>query len=194
MKKIVLVVFLSSSVFCITHAQHNHGGDSDNNGSAHKEHRSDALVIPRLFQMQLGDVFRASIQLKDALVQSDASKAGTAAFDVKTSISKADMMLLKNEMLMDWMMYLKTFNESLDTIIASSGNLTAQRKAFALFSNTLYKSIKTFGIRRPVYYDYCPMANNNEGAYWVSDEKEIKNPYFGQEMMTCGSVKETIDK
>jgi hypothetical protein len=43
-----------------------------------------------------------------------------------------------------------------------------------------------------VYVAYCPMANNNEGANWLSNDKEIKNPYFGDKMLRCGSVKETI--
>ena len=43
-----------------------------------------------------------------------------------------------------------------------------------------------------LYLEYCPMANNNEGAYWLSNEKQIKNPYFGDMMLKCGSVKETI--
>jgi hypothetical protein len=43
-----------------------------------------------------------------------------------------------------------------------------------------------------LYLEYCPMANGNEGAYWLSNEKQIKNPYFGDKMLKCGSVKETI--
>jgi len=43
-----------------------------------------------------------------------------------------------------------------------------------------------------LYLEYCPMANNNTGAYWLSNEKEIKNPYFGDKMLKCGSVKEMI--
>ena len=43
-----------------------------------------------------------------------------------------------------------------------------------------------------LYIEYCPMANNNEGAFWLSNEKEIKNPYFGEMMLKCGSVKETL--
>ena len=38
------------------------------------------------------------------------------------------------------------------------------------------------------------MAGNDKGAYWLSKESKIKNPYFGDEMLTCGSVKETIDE
>jgi hypothetical protein len=43
-----------------------------------------------------------------------------------------------------------------------------------------------------LFVEYCPMANNNEGGFWLSNEKEIKNPYFGDMMLKCGSVKETI--
>jgi Cu(I)/Ag(I) efflux system membrane fusion protein len=37
------------------------------------------------------------------------------------------------------------------------------------------------------------MAFNNKGAYWLSNEREIKNPYFGSEMLECGSVEDSLD-
>ena len=43
-----------------------------------------------------------------------------------------------------------------------------------------------------VYVQYCPMAFNDKGASWISSSKEIRNPYFGDKMMNCGEVKETI--
>jgi hypothetical protein len=30
-------------------------------------------------------------------------------------------------------------------------------------------------------------------ANWLSDQKEIANPYYGNSMLTCGSVKETLE-
>ncbi|WP_317044539.1 hypothetical protein [Maribacter sp. 4G9] len=44
----------------------------------------------------------------------------------------------------------------------------------------------------PVYIQKCPMANNNKGAFWLSMEKEIKNPYYGDQMLTCGSIIDSI--
>jgi len=88
--------------------------------------------------------------------------------------------------------YLKILNENLERI-AGSNDLVLQRQAFSSFSDALYKSLKEFGAGGiMVYYAQCPMANNNSGAYWLSDSKEIRNPYFGSEMLTCGKVKETI--
>ena len=45
-----------------------------------------------------------------------------------------------------------------------------------------------------IYKKFCPMAFNNDGAYWYADVEEIKNPYFGDKMLKCGSVKKTIEK
>ena len=55
-------------------------------------------------------------------------------------------------------------------------------------------SLKTFGIDTgTVYYQYCPMANGDKGAYWLSTIKEIKNPYFGDAMLSCGETKDTLN-
>jgi Cu(I)/Ag(I) efflux system membrane fusion protein len=144
------------------------------------------------FQMQLHDVFVASLQLKDALILSDAAKATESVSQIRVALSKVDLALLKDEALMDWMGSLKILNENLERI-GSSTDLTIQRQAFSSFSNGLYKSLKEFGAGGIiVYYVQCPMANDNAGAYWLSDTKEIRNPYLGNEMLTCGKVKETI--
>jgi Cu(I)/Ag(I) efflux system membrane fusion protein len=37
------------------------------------------------------------------------------------------------------------------------------------------------------------MANNNKGAVWLSAEKDIMNPYYGDAMLTCGNVIEIIN-
>jgi Cu(I)/Ag(I) efflux system membrane fusion protein len=50
-----------------------------------------------------------------------------------------------------------------------------------------------FGIDNDTtYYQYCPMANGDQGAYWFSSTKEIRNPYFGDMMLSCGETRETL--
>lgn len=176
------------------YAQHNHGPSGGNSAPAHRKKEKDShgqFAAPE-FQMQLREVVMASLQLKEALVSSDAAKASSSITEIKNSISKVDLSQLKNEALMDWLSYLKVLNENLDPI-ANSNDLVTQRKCFALFNEALYKSVKMFGVNGlSIYYDHCPMANDSEGAYWLTLEKEIKNPYFGDKMLTCGSVKEMI--
>ena len=68
-----------------------------------------------------------------------------------------------------------------------------QRTAFIQLSSAMIQSVKTFGINKKIYNQFCPMANDNKGANWLSFQENIKNPYFGDAMLTCGSTEETIN-
>ena len=102
------------------------------------------------------------------------------------------MKLLSGAAHNDWMTYLAPIESSLKEI-QSSGDVEVQRKSFSTLSDNLYKSIKAFGIGKDAYYEFCPMAFNNEGGYWLSDQDQIRNPYFGKAMLTCGEVKEKLN-
>jgi len=122
--------------------------------------------------------YKDYIQLKNALVASKADEAKEAAGKLKTSL--ASVKEGKNAM-----------TEA--TKISKAASLDEIRKAFASLSNEMKTVVKTSQLSKgELYLEYCPMANNNTGAYWLSNEKEIKNPYFGDKMLKCGSVKETI--
>lgn len=148
---------------------------------------------PKKFQEQLADVYEASLDLKEAFVASDPAQVQKAVKPVQKALSAVDMKLLKDKAHMAWMDQLKTLDSSLKAI-SEANAIDVQRESFANFSQALYQGVKSFGISsEEAYYQYCPMANNNQGAYWLSDAKEIRNPYFGDKMLTCGSVKETIN-
>ena len=53
------------------------------------------------------------------------------------------------------------------------------------------KADKTTG--QKLYYDNCPMYNKGKGGNWISETKEIQNPYYGKSMRDCGSVKEELN-
>ena len=77
--------------------------------------------------------------------------------------------------------------------ITAASTIGRQRSAYSALSNEMVNLIKKSGLKRgEIYVDYCPMALNDKGAYWLSSGKGIRNPYFGDEMLTCGEVKETI--
>lgn len=145
-----------------------------------------------VFKSQLTRVYNSYLIMKDAFVASDGIQVNKAAKDVSSTLEAVDMGLLKGETHMTWMEQLET----LDKTIKSIGSLTdieTQRIEFALFNLTFYKSLKTFGLSNvTAYYQFCPMALDNKGAYWFSDSEEIRNPYFGDAMLECGEVIETI--
>jgi hypothetical protein len=86
-----------------------------------------------------------------------------------------------------------------ETVASNAAKITAatdievQRTAYSSLSNDFIALVKKSGLTAgELYVDFCPMAMNDKGAFWMSPHKEIKNPYFGEKMMTCGEVKETI--
>ena len=184
----ILMIALALTGFELQ-AQHNHG-HAGKKGPASKS----AQAADPAFQKHLAAIFEASQNLKEALVASDAAKAKTAATAVEKSLAATDMNLLKGQAQMqDWMDHQKTLKSTLGQI-SGTANLSEQRKHFAQFSEALFQSAKAFGIGgTEAYYQYCPMALDNAGAYWLSDSKEIRNPYFGQKMLKCGENKETLN-
>lgn len=145
------------------------------------------------FTQQLAALREPYLALKNALVASDAKAAATAAAQTQQILANVDMALVTGEAHQQWMEYLNVMQENLSAIAGEAG-LETQRAAFAPLSQALYQSLRQFDVTGPdVYYQYCPMANDNQGAYWLSSSKEIRNPYFGDKMLTCGSVKETLN-
>lgn len=145
------------------------------------------------FREQLQEVYEAYILMKNAFVASDATVIQSRAKEVGSALQAVDMELLSGESHMKWMQFLETLNTEISSI-SGTLDLPNQRKAFSVFNNAFYKAVKTFGLLDDtVYYQYCPMANSDQGAYWLSEIKEIKNPYFGEEMLSCGETRETFE-
>jgi len=68
-----------------------------------------------------------------------------------------------------------------------------QREHFDVLSKDMIDLIAITGTEEKLYQDFCPMYNDNKGAQWLSATKEIKNPYYGAKMMSCGSVQKEIN-
>ncbi len=84
--------------------------------------------------------------------------------------------------------------EHADHISNNPGKIEHQREHFDIISKDMYDMVKVFKPTQTLYVDHCPMYNDGKGADWLSEVKEIKNPYLGKKMLTCGTVKEEIKK
>jgi len=185
---------------------HNHGsmggsmdGSDDQmemktgNESRNMENETIPANVDPAFKKQLQEVYNTYINMKNAFVASDAEKVQAEADKVMSDLKAVNMELLTGDMHMKWMSSLDIMNSEISTI-AGTQDLTAQRVAFAKFNDAFYNALELFGIQDGVvYYQYCPMANGNEGAYWLSEIDEIRNPYFGDEMLTCGENRDTLE-
>ncbi len=181
---------------------HNHGDmkmddqsnrEMDMSSTQLQPAQQNGQPIPEKFQEQLGRVVQAYLKMKDAFVSSDPDKATQQAKNTLEALDKVDMSLLKGDAMSQWMSIEKDLRTNLNGIIQMKG-LEMKRSHFSIISDRLAKAIETLGVKYEdtLYVEYCPMAFDNKGAVWVSKIKEIKNPYFGDKMLTCGQVQKVI--
>jgi Cu(I)/Ag(I) efflux system membrane fusion protein len=149
-------------------------------------------ITPQAFKSQIGILVDQYMDLKEALVSADPVAGKTASKIILNNIDNIDMTLVEGEAHMYWM-------EKLNGIKAHGKKLNEvedvedQRKQFEFLSEQMIETVMAFGIPdKTVYVQYCPMAFDNRGADWLSYEEQIKNPYFGDKMMKCGSVTDTL--
>jgi Cu(I)/Ag(I) efflux system membrane fusion protein len=125
-------------------------------------------------------------------VKSDVQLARTNAKMLESKLSKIDMNLLDEHAHRAWMQHHSALKKQME-LLTKADDLEKQREVFDPLSTQLIKAIEAFGIRfETIYVAYCPMALGDKGAYWLSEIKEINNPYFGEEMLRCGEITKTI--
>ena len=149
------------------------------------------MKVSKEFQNQLKKVFDRYITLKDGLIDDDSEEVAKDAKKLLTDLSKMDMKLLNTNALSNWMPLEKALKTSANSI-SNSTDIAAQRKQFKQLSSQLTNAIELFGINAEIYQQFCPMADHNKGAYWLSKQEKVINPYFGQKMLKCGEVKQVI--
>jgi Cu(I)/Ag(I) efflux system membrane fusion protein len=153
----------------------------------------ERLEAPAKFQTQLKAVFNDYMTIEKALVNDNAETPKNAASSLLKSINNVDMKLLKEEPAHSQWMHLEKELKKSASAISKTSDIKIQREHFVHLSAHLINAVKTFGINQKVYVDYCPMANNDIGAFWLSTEEEILNPYFGASMLKCGEVTDEIN-
>jgi len=136
-------------------------------------------------------VFDNYFEVKNALVQSDRDLTSLKAVELEKSLENVNMNELEMDVHMVWMKVMGELKSAADKMVESK-DLISQRTNFISLSNNLYSLIKVAKYQAPVYYQFCPMANDGKGANWLSTESTIKNPYYGSQMLNCGKTVEII--
>src|SRR5690554_766515 len=155
-------------------------GNEEGQSASTSEEKKNSIVKegmkPTLDQQILIDY----LDMKDALVKGDAEATRTLAETMVTNLKKVPE---------------STHGTAAELAhhIAQEGDINSQRELFHKLSDVMYGIIKTDNpAEATVYKQYCPMAFQNTGAFWLSAEKEIRNPYFGDKMLKCGVVQEEL--
>lgn len=179
-------VFKLSMLFAVAFLLSACGNNSSNENKAekdtanHEEHdmKSNGTAKVTVKDDKLNAVYQHYVHLTTALTNGDAAEAKVASNAIEAGIKEVP---------------------GGESIAANAAKITAardietQRAAFSSLSNEFITLVKRSGLSGgELYVDFCPMAFNDKGAFWLSSNKNIRNPYFGEKMMTCGEIKETI--
>lgn len=154
-------------------------------------HNHTAMPEQKQEIQQLKAVFDNYFGLKDALVKTDGVLASSKATALSSAISDVKMEKLAADEHTVWMKVVKSLGLDAKQI-ADTKDPVRQREHFIALSKNIYQLMKVSKLASPVYYQFCPMANDGKGANWLSKENSVKNPYYGSMMLTCGSTIETI--
>lgn len=150
--------------------------------------------LPKKFKDQLSDISRGYLKLKDALVATDAGQAKEEAAYLNSSLEQVDMSSLPDPAHSFWMKQLPKLREHTE-LIMEKNDVEEQRGQFEYLSEAMISIVKAFGPSEDtLFVQHCPMAFDNTGADWLSDVREIRNPYFGNKMLKCGIVKKAISR
>ncbi len=148
--------------------------------------------MPMDFKTKFSVILSAYIQLKNALVKSDPNAASTAGKLVMKAIEGIDSKSLTNKQNLVWMIFADKIYYDAEHIKGTS-EMEHQREHFMTLSKNLFEMAEALNANKEdLYYQFCPMANEGKGAYWISEQSKIKNPYYGKKMLTCGSTKGTL--
>lgn len=135
-------------------------------------------------------VITSYLELKNALAADNSNDAAKAGAQLKTDLSNLGKQTMSATQKKAYKDIADDALENAEHIGANGGNIKHQREHFEDLSGDIYDLVKAFGTSQTLYKDYCPMQK----ASWLSEVKEISNPYYGKSMSSCGSVKETISK
>ncbi len=139
--------------------------------------------------------------LKNAMVATNAEGIKTAATQLGAIADSLNKTLAQNYGADDSLKAYDGMKPFLDTLLTETKNIIGledpkcerQRLSFGPLSSAMYGLLRKVELKNAgVYHEFCPMAFNDKGAYWLSEESEIKNPYFGKKMMECGEVTDSL--
>ncbi len=139
----------------------------------------------------INEIVTNYLKIKNALTKDDSDSAANAGKILSKTLTTISSNNLTSNQKKEYLKIVNEAKQNTEHIKNNSGKIEHQRERFAMLSKNMNDLIKMFGTKQKLYQDYCPMYNDGKGGFWISETKEIRNPYFGSEMLSCGTIKTT---
>ena len=201
MKSIIISLAIAATIFTACNSSTDKATENKSSGTdtAQTKPQTDnaTATSPTVAEtkavISIKEIVTAYLQLKNAFTKDNSNDAATAGTSLETAFKTFDKTALSADQKKAFEDVEDDAREHAEHIGKNGGNIAHQREHFVMLSKDMADLIKTFGSGgQTLYKDFCPMANDGKGALWISEVKEIKNPYLGSKMPTCGTMKEEI--
>jgi hypothetical protein len=132
------------------------------------------------------------LRIKNALIADSGLEAANDGKAMAQEMSKIDKSLFTADQKKVYDNVEADLKRNAEHIGESASSIAHQREHFSMMSEDVYDLVKAFGGGQILYHDHCPMANDQKGAMWLSESKEVRNPYFAGKMNECVKIPEVI--
>ncbi len=193
MKSITTAVVISLTFLTACNNNNTHSTVSSDSVKAKPVESKEIKAQDTKTPSSIKGIFDGYLLLKNALAEDNGKDAASAGNMMVEAFGRVDTKALTPEKKKTFEEIADDAREHAEHIGKNGGNIKHQREHFDMLSQDIYQLAKTFGAGQTLYFDHCPMYNDKKGADWLSETKEIKNPYLGKEMPTCGTLKEELN-
>jgi len=167
-----------------THSEMNH----DNNDGHHNVDKKE-MAMNDIQDGEAETILKGYFNLKDALVNDDNAKAKTLGATLAKSFGSLDVSKYTDAQKLELKDIVEDAIEHAQHI--SESDIKHQREHFKTLSKDVTDMVAITGTENTLYEQFCPMYD--KGSAWLSMSKDIKNPYYGSKMLTCGKVQKEIN-
>ncbi|MDT8415416.1 MAG: efflux RND transporter periplasmic adaptor subunit [Flavobacteriaceae bacterium] len=171
---------------------HNHGGMDMDAKQTNGETTTKTTTLSKEAKAAVEKLVDQYLLLKNTLVKDNFAEADKQVKALQKAFSETSMGLFTGDSHNKWMDYQKRMQVQ-TTQFLQTKSIDEARTVFIELSNIMIEMTSDFGpFAQTFYVQYCPMANQNKGAEWISASKNVENPYYGAKMLGCGEVTKTI--
>jgi hypothetical protein len=197
-----IAMLVIASLTAVSCKNNNEEGNVDHSGMDHEnmsegsemmedgEQTSEEMPGSENQDSQTGIIINDYLELKDALVADNSEGAAQAGESLVAAFENFNMSGYEAAERQELTEIIESAKEHADHI--SYSDMAHQREHFELMSIDMVDMLAITGSPERLYQQFCPMYNNKKGAIWLSTSEEIRNPYFGQNMLSCGEVQKEI--
>jgi hypothetical protein len=186
--KLASLILIFALVSCKQNSKKQITTSTVNNQEVSSNEEKPEKIAPTPFTSTVDAIVDDYLKIKNALVKDDSEEAANAGKALLGAFNNVNTTLIDTKLKKEYLEIADDAKENAEHIGDNSGKIVHQREHFAMLSKDINDLIKIFGTNQKLYQDYCPMYDQGKSGYWISETKDILNPYYGSEMLSCGGM------